>query len=104
MKELRPVPKPEKPERGTAESRRYLALVAQLPCVCCGRYWVDRHHPIHGRFARRKSSDLEVIPLCKEHHDMLHLRPAAWRALYGMDTDHIEPTRRADEALKGRTV
>jgi hypothetical protein len=97
-------PKPGKPQRGDKASREYMGLVAQLPCICCGRYGVQLHHPIHGRFAQRRASDLDVLPLCDEHHDMLHLRPAAWRALYGMDTDHVEPTRRAVDALRARTI
>jgi hypothetical protein len=104
---LHAVPKPERPETGTAAGLRYLALVRQLPCVCCGRYPSAAHHPIMGRFARRRSSDFDAIPLCYDHHqgnDGIHASPAKWRALWGADTDYCDPTRRAVEALKGRTI
>lgn len=97
-------PKPKRPERGTARARDYMAKVAQLPCVCCGARPVQCHHPIHGRFAQRKSSDLDVIPLCPAHHDMLHKSPYAWRSEYGDDTDHIEPTREAVRRLGRNTI
>ena len=92
------------PERGTKRARDHMGWVAQLSCICCGRFGVECHHPIHGRFAQRRASDLDVIPLCWEHHRMLHEKPAAWRAIWGMDVDHIEPVRRAVETLKARSI
>jgi hypothetical protein len=97
-------PKPQKPVRGTAAARHYMDCVVQLPCVCCNRYGVQLHHPIHGRFAQRKASDLDVIPLCKPHHDELHLMPKWWQAKYGQDTDYIKPTHKAVERLKRNTI
>jgi hypothetical protein len=104
---LHAVPKPEKPKNGTAAGERYMADVRQLPCVCCGRFPSAAHHPIMGRFAQRRASDLDVIPLCYDHHQGaagIHTKPAAWRTLYGADIHYIEPTRRAVEALRARTV
>jgi hypothetical protein len=97
-------PKPQKPERGTAEARRYMDLVAQLPCVSCNRYGVECHHPIMGRFAQRKSSDLDVIPVCPPCHRNLHASPASWRLHFGADYDHVEPTRKAVEQIRRRMI
>jgi hypothetical protein len=97
-------PKPAKPTRGTAEARRYMDAVAQLPCVCCRRYAVQAHHVIHGRFARRKASDIDTIPLCHEHHDELHMHPDRWRNRYGLDTDYLGATRLAVDQLRNRTI
>jgi hypothetical protein len=97
-------PKPEKPVRGTSGARAYMSHVAQLDCICCARPSEVLHHPVHGRYARRRASDLDVLPMCVSHHLMLHGKPAAWRALFGSDADYIEPTRRAVEALIERTI
>lgn len=93
-------PKPSRPVRGTSEAKRHMALVAQLPCVCCGRFAVHVHHCIHGRFSQTKASDFDTIPLCREHHDDLHQRGRLWRATYGDDTDYLLSTRAAVERLK----
>jgi hypothetical protein len=101
---LHAAPKPAKPVRGTKDARAYMGLVAQLPCVACRRFGVQVHHVIMGRGSQGRSSDFDTIPLCKPCHDSLHLRPEEWRLRYGMDADYIEPTRRAVEALRARTV
>ena len=88
-------PRPPKPERGNKACRDYMGLVAQLACVCCRQPGVVVHHVIHGRFAQRRASDMDTIPLCPEHHRMLHDEPAAWKAAFGLDTDYIASTRRA---------
>jgi hypothetical protein len=102
-------PKPEKPARGSKAAREHMGLVAQLACVCCNRYAVVVHHVIMGRFARRRASDFDTIPLCSDHHDpgipgSLHHSPAAWRTRFGLDTDHLEPTRARVELLRARTI
>jgi hypothetical protein len=93
-------PKPAKPTR----DRPYMGWVAMLPCVCCRRYGVQVHHPIHGRFAQRKASDNETIPLCPQHHDELHHSPDAWKALFGLDTDYIEQTRKAVAQMRQNII
>lgn len=101
MRELRPCPKPEKPVRGTAEARAYMADVARLPCCACGVEGPSIcHHPIHGRHAQRKASDLDVIPLCARCHDHLHRSPDFWREWNGFDTDFVIPTRKAVERAR----
>jgi hypothetical protein len=97
-------PKPEKAKRGTSEGSDYMGLVAQLPCLACRRYGVQVHHPIMGRYSQRRAPDTDTLPLCWEHHEELHRHPARWRAQYGLDTDYIEPTRRAVEQLQQRTI
>lgn len=82
-------PKPAKPIRGTAESRRHMAKVAALPCICCGRTPVQVHHVIHGRFSRSRASDFETISLCREHHDELHQHPDRWKSQYGKDREYL---------------
>lgn len=101
---LRAVPKPERPRRGDRECREYMALAAQLPCCICDRQPVQLHHPIMGRFAQRRSSDLDVIPLCKRHHDELHANATMWRLHFGSDVGWIERTRAAVERLKANTI
>lgn len=86
-------PKPPRPERGTAAASRHMAAVAQLPCVCCYREPVVVHHVIHGRFAQRRASDFDTIPLCPEHHDELHLRPRAWRDRWGPDHGFLDQVK-----------
>jgi hypothetical protein len=67
------------------------------------------HHCIHGRFAQRKASDLDTIPLCADHHDpgipgSLHHSPDAWKARFGLDTDYLGPTKKAVEQLKRNMI
>jgi hypothetical protein len=104
VKELRAAPKPAKPVRGTKAASAYMGLVAQLPCVVCRRFGVQVHHVIMGRGSQGRSSDFDTIPLCKPCHDSLHNNPTTWRMAYGPDHSFIEPTRRAVDALRARTV
>lgn len=97
-------PKPERPERGTARARAYMSLVAQLPCSICGATPVVLHHPCMGRYAQRKASDFDVVPLCPRCHDALHASPSQWVRLFGVDVGWIEKTRAAVERLKARTI
>jgi hypothetical protein len=97
-------PRPEKPERGTAEAKRYMGKVAQLSCVICARHPVQLHHPIMGRFAQRRSSDLDVIPLCQKHHDDLHNRPALWADRFGQDCEYSTVVRMQVAELDRRTI
>jgi hypothetical protein len=104
MKELRAAPKPAKPERGTAECKRWMALVAQIPCVICGDPGVQLHHCAHGRYGRSRSSDLDVIPLCPKHHQFRTDHGETWATLYGFDTDYLPAVKKAVERLQARTI
>lgn len=87
---MTPCPKPERPVRGTAACRAHMARVAQLPCVVCKRPQVQVHHCIHDRYASRRASDMEVIPLCQRCHDDLHRDKAAWRQRHGADHEYLD--------------
>lgn len=80
---FRPVPKPEKPERGTKRCKAHMARVAAMPCAICGFWPVHVHHRWVGRFSQRKASDLETMPLCQRHHDELHRDASAFIERYG---------------------
>jgi hypothetical protein len=97
-------PKPAKPIRGTKAAKAHLARVASLPCVCCGARPVQAHHCIMGRFAQRKASDFETLPLCDEHHRTLHHWPAQWQAIWGRDFDLLPVVAAMLEEEDRRTV
>lgn len=86
-------PKIGKSVRGTAEGKRHMARVAQLPCVCCGAWPVEVHHVICGRFGQRRASDMDTIPLCPLCHRLgphaIHRNKRAWEATWGMDYGFI---------------
>jgi len=73
-------------------NKAHLALVAALPCVCCGSWPVEVHHCICGRYGQRRASDEQTIPLCVNHHrgpDGIHTRRAWWVETFGQDTDYL---------------
>lgn len=102
--EATPHQKPEKPERGTAAAKAHMSLVSQLRCICCLAPSEVLHHAIHGRFAQRKASDMDVLPMCVRHHELLHGHPAAWRAAYGADADYLPKVREAVDRLRANTI
>lgn len=86
--------KPEKPVRGTADARRHMDRVKQLPCVIClAPPPSDAHHVISGRYGSRKASDFDTIPLCKAHHqdgpEAIHQNKRAWEQAHGPDYDFL---------------
>lgn len=90
--------KADKPERGTAEAKAYMAEVAKLPCVICGAWPVEVHHVISGRYSQRKASDFDTIPLCRWDHTQgpysIHRNKTAWQNRHGMDTDYLEAVKK----------
>ncbi|MFZ2736641.1 MAG: Ref family recombination enhancement nuclease [Burkholderiaceae bacterium] len=55
------------------EIRRYMGLVADLGCALCWRKgWgatpAQLHHPRRGTGMGQRASNMDVIPLCWEHH------------------------------------
>ena len=77
-----------------AEPRRYrnkehLRLVAQQPCLICGRKPSDPHHLrfMQPRALGRKVSDEYVVPLCRIHHRAAHRAgdDRAWWKQAGID-------------------
>ena len=86
--------KQPKPERGTAKARAYMARVKQLPCIICRKPGPsDVHHVICDRYGQHKASDMETIPLCKEHHqhgpEAIHTNKKAWVEKHGPDHAYI---------------
>lgn len=86
--------KAPKPERGTAAAKAHLSSVKALPCVCCGAPGPsDAHHVFSGRYGSRKTSDYEVIPLCRWCHQdgpqSIHRAKATWEAAHGMDYEYL---------------
>ncbi len=62
-------------------SRTYLDWVKTLPCVMCGAPADDPHH-IKGvgqlSGAGLTAPDWAVVPVCRTHHDEIHLKPDLW--------------------------
>lgn len=82
------------------EAMAYMAAVKQLPCCICGAHGPsDAHHVIHGRYGSRKSSDFDVIPLCRSCHldgpHAIHRGKETWEKLHGPDYSYIEAAREA---------
>lgn len=109
MTHFRPVPKPQKPERGTARAKRHMDLVSQTTCACC-KYLGhltpihELHHWIMGRGRQGKTSDLEVIGLCKFHHDMLHHNRSEWLDQFGSEDQMRIITEKMIQDIKRNTI
>jgi hypothetical protein len=58
-----------KPKRTakTAEERRFHGLVANVPCLVCGRP-AEVHHLMHHSGQRGRRDHRIVAPLCPDHH------------------------------------
>ena len=72
-------PTTTKPKRnGTSAGKRWMARIAQLPCLLCELIGVpssgkvDVHHVRDGAGAGQRNSDWLTIPLC---HDQCHQGP-----------------------------
>lgn len=98
---MKPVSDKKRAYRKSTEGRaamEYMHAVKGLPCVICGHPTPsDAHHIISERFGSRKSSDWDVIPLCKSHHqdgpEAIHNGKASWQAKHGLDTSYVERVR-----------
>lgn len=51
-----------------ADEQRYMGLVAQLPCACCGMPGVHVHHIREGQGMAQRAANYLVIPLCPDCH------------------------------------
>ncbi|TNH06649.1 DUF968 domain-containing protein [Testudinibacter sp. TR-2022] len=74
-----------KPKPLYFRSEKWLRWVKSQPCVCCGQQADDPHHLIGqgSGIMGGKADDLDVIPLCRQHHDELHRDPQAFEVRYG---------------------
>jgi ERF superfamily len=77
------------PEPRRVRDRDHVRLVAQQPCLICGRQPADAHHLrfAQSRALSRKVSDEFTVPLCRGHHRELHRSgdEAAWWGNTGVD-------------------
>lgn len=56
----------------TSNGKRYMAMVAQLPCSLCGSHPVQVHHIRDGAGAGQKNADFLTVPLCPDCHQGTH--------------------------------
>ena len=77
------------PEPRRIRDRDHVRLVAQKPCLVCGRRPSDPHHLrfTQNRAMGRKASDEFTVPLCRGHHRELHRSgdEATWWKRQGID-------------------
>lgn len=74
--------------------KRYKDYIKSLPCaVCQDDTRVDQHHGIQlkgvMKGAGRKNPEMFSFPLCREHHDLLHMNLKEWEMWYGPQAEHI---------------
>ena len=95
---LRKVSAKRKAYRASDEGKaalEYMGRVKMLPCVICSAPPPsDAHHVFCGRFGSSKTSDFDVIPLCKAHHqdgpEAIHESKLRWVAKHGPDYLYIK--------------
>ena len=90
--------KKPKPERGTKAAKAHMNRVKQLPCVICHKHGPsDAHHIICDRYGSTKASDFDVIPLCKNCHQVgpssIHENKRGWIKRNGPDHAYLEEVR-----------
>ena len=77
------------PEQRRVRDRDHVRLVANQPCLICGRQPADAHHLrfVQHRAMGRKVSDEFTVPLCRGHHREVHRsgNEAAWWTKAGVD-------------------
>ncbi|WP_227520420.1 hypothetical protein [Marinobacter sp. LV10R510-11A] len=67
-----------KPRAG--DNRNYLDWVKTQPCAMCQRPADDPHHIIGVGLGGMgmTAPDLLAMPLCREHHNEIHISPELW--------------------------
>ena len=104
---LRPISAKRRAYRSSKDGKealKYMEKVKSLPCVICLKPGPsDAHHVICGRYGTSKASDLDVIPLCKAHHqdgpEAIHNGKASWVEKHGPDWMYLDLTKRWLDAL-----
>jgi len=50
------------------KEKKWMDMVAELPCACCGEHGVQLHHIREGLGMAQRASNFLVIPLCPPCH------------------------------------
>jgi hypothetical protein len=50
------------------KEKKWMDMVAELPCACCGEHGVHLHHIREGLGMAQRASNFLVIPLCPPCH------------------------------------
>ena len=79
-------------QAGWAEERLHAyGALAGGPLLQAG-FLANEHKPqfrTHDRYGQRRSPDTETIPLCYDHHQLLHADKRAWREAHGPDHGYL---------------
>ena len=103
---VRPVSAKKRKKQASPEAKTdawYREQVLAMPCMFCVMSGLRQcskttgHHAWHRRGSNRKRPDQFMLPVCDGHHQgnfdnskiSLEREPAAWKALYGDDIDHV---------------
>ena len=85
----------------TKSEKSHMSRIAEMPCSVCGAYGVHVHHIRTGVGMGRRSSDLDTIPLCHEHHQGMTgihgMGRKAWERHHGIT--ELQLLQKTKEAL-----
>ena len=77
--------------------KEYMRSVAELGCICCGRT-PELHHPRFNVGLSQRGDDMDVIPLCPEHHRYgkisIHLVKKEFVKRFGTEQELLEKVKR----------
>lgn len=77
--------------------KEYMRSVAELGCMCCGRT-PELHHPRFNVGLSQRGDDMDVIPLCPEHHRYgkisIHLGKKEFVKRFGTEKELVEKVKR----------
>ena len=101
----------------TKDEKRYMADAASLGCIACRLSWyghtpAELHHPRSGQGMSQRASNMNVIPLCPQHHRgtmhpqvaSIHMDKARFEALFGTEAELVGRTRADVEELRSNIV
>lgn len=89
----------------TKAEREHMGIVAGLCCIVCrnlgyGDSPAEVHHVRYLAGGGQRSSNMDTIPLCPNHHRLggygvaFHAGPEVWQQRYGDEADLLEQVRR----------
>ena len=81
-----PIPKRPKP----IKDKKHSKFLHELVCLCCGAVELVQHHLLRcpSRHGQYRAGDQHSVPLCRRHHDELHLGAGTENGFserYGLD-------------------